>query len=65
MSKSKTRDNASKLSAEDLAWAYELRREYGTRWKVIARELGVDDVKLCSAVHKATARGLAHHQKMG
>lgn len=65
MSKSKNQDNARKLSPEDLALAYELRQEYGMRWKVIARELGVDDVTLCSAVHKATARGLARQHLIG
>lgn len=44
---------------EDLALAYELREEYGMRWKSIARHLGnVDPHTLNCAVRRAVRLGL-------
>jgi hypothetical protein len=46
------------IPVDQLAFAYELRQEYGIRWKVIARELRLDHNKLRGAVNQAVALGV-------
>lgn len=46
------------IPIEDLALAYELREEYGMRWKSIARHLCHDPHTLNCAVRRAVRLGL-------
>lgn len=46
------------IPVETLAFAYELRQEYGMRWKSIGKELQIDAKRLCGAVNHAIRLGI-------
>ncbi len=48
------------IPISDLALAYELRQEYQTPWKLIARALGYDHQALCDAVNHVIQHGFNH-----
>ena len=41
----------------DIAFAYELRQEYGMPWKLISRLTGYEQSVIYGAVYRALARG--------
>lgn len=47
------------IPVETLAFAYELRQEYGMCWKSIGNELQLDAKRLCDAVNHAVRLGIS------
>lgn len=46
------------IPVETLAFAYELRQEYGICWRDIGKELQTNGKKLCDAVNHAIRLGV-------
>lgn len=49
---------SNSIPPETLAFAYELRQEYGLSWKSIARQTGYDAEVISGAVYRALKRGI-------